>query len=176
MHNGSSICPICNVAVIENKKEEGTKNSVSFAPLPPKLRDEKCRICGEICEEKCRHCKRRFCNDCWISHINDLKEELNNINGDLESSAASFEDRLNNFMSKASKTKEFIVRDIEAKIIELHKKRETRIKKVENIIAAGETSVEDIRERMHKAQMEIKEQKELSYDVLPDNDEKDNGE
>lgn len=36
----------------------------------------------------------------------------------------------------------------------------------------GETSVEDIRERMHKAQMEIKEQKEVSYDALPDNEHK----
>lgn len=74
--------------------------------------------------------------------------------------------------SKANKTKEFIIRDIEAKIIELHKKREIRIKKVENIIAVGETSMGDIRQRMHNAQAEIKEQKEVSYDVLTDNEEK----
>lgn len=74
--------------------------------------------------------------------------------------------------SKANKTKEFIVRDIEVKIIELHKKRENQIKKIENIIAMGETSVGNIRQRMHKAQMEIKEQTEVSYDVFPDNDEK----
>lgn len=74
--------------------------------------------------------------------------------------------------SRTNKTKEFIIRDIEGKIIELHKRKEDRIKKVEKITAAGETSVEDIRKRMHKAQMEIMEQKELLYDALPDNDEK----
>lgn len=74
--------------------------------------------------------------------------------------------------SEANKTKEFITRDIEAKIIELHKKKENRIKKVESIVTVGETSIGDIRQRMHKAQMEIKERREVSYDVLPDNDEK----
>lgn len=74
--------------------------------------------------------------------------------------------------SRTNKTKEFIIRDIEGKIIELHKRKEERIKKVEKITAAGETSVGDIRKRMHKAQMEIKEQKEVLYDALPDNDEK----
>jgi len=74
--------------------------------------------------------------------------------------------------SNANKTKEFIIRDIEGKIIELHKRKENRIKKVENIIAAGKTSIEDIRQRMYKTQVEIKEHKEVSYDILPDNDEK----
>lgn len=74
--------------------------------------------------------------------------------------------------SRTNKTKEFIIRDVEGKIIELHKRKEDRIKKVEKITAAGETSVGDIRKRMHKAQTEIKEQREVLYDALPDNDEK----
>lgn len=67
---------------------------------------------------------------------------------------------------------EFINRDTEGKIIELNKKREKRIKKIEHIVATGETSVGDIRERIYQAQMEIREQKEVSYDVLPDNEAK----
>ncbi|XP_012536441.1 tripartite motif-containing protein 2 [Monomorium pharaonis] len=169
--DSSSICPVCNVAVI-NKKE--SKNSVSFAPLPPKIRDERCRTCGETCKNinKCKHCKRRFCDDCWLNHIDDLEDELSNINGDLETSMIRFEDRLNNFQSKANETMEFINRDIDAKISELNKKRENRIKKVEHVIASGEVSVDDIRQRMQKTQIEIKEQKEVSYDTLSDNEEK----
>lgn len=68
--------------------------------------------------------------------------------------------------------REFINRDVEGKIIELQKKRESRIKKIEHIVATGETSVVDIREKMCKAQMELREQKEVSYDTLPDNEEK----
>lgn len=67
---------------------------------------------------------------------------------------------------------EFINRDIDAQITELNKKRESQIKKIEHIITTGETSVDDIRQRMQKTQMEIKEQKEVSYDTLPDNEEK----
>jgi len=67
---------------------------------------------------------------------------------------------------------EFINRDIEAKITQLNKIRENRIKKVEYIIAAGEVSVDDIRQRMQKSQMEIREHKEVSYDTLSNNEEK----
>jgi len=67
---------------------------------------------------------------------------------------------------------EFINRDIEAKITQLNKIRENRIKKVESIIAAGEVSVDDIRQRMQKSQMEIREHKEVSYDTLSNNEEK----
>lgn len=169
--DGSSICPVCNVAVIDKKE---SKSSVSFAPLPPKIRDERCRTCGEICKNinKCKHCKRRFCDDCWISHMNDLKDELGNICGDLETSSTRFEDKINSFQSKANETMEFINRDIDAKITELNKKRDNRIKKVEHIIATGEVSVDDIRQRMQKTHTEIKEQKDVSYDTLPDNEEK----
>ncbi|XP_029665025.1 RING finger protein nhl-1-like isoform X1 [Formica exsecta] len=169
--DGSTMCPVCNVVVIANDKKE-SKSAVSFAPLPPKIRDKKCRTCGEICENKCKHCKRRFCDVCWTSHINDLKEELGNINGDLETSVVRFEDKISNFQSKANEMQEFINRDTEGKIIELNKKREKRIKKIEHIVATGETSVGDIRERIYQAQMEIREQKEVSYDVLPDNEAK----
>lgn len=68
--------------------------------------------------------------------------------------------------------REFINRDTEGKIIELQKKRDSRIKKIERVVTTGETSVEDIRQRMHKAQLELREQKEVSYDALPDNEEK----
>ncbi|XP_077260106.1 uncharacterized protein LOC143896262 [Temnothorax americanus] len=171
--DGSSICPVCNVAVIAIAKKE-SKSAVSFAPLPPKMRDEICRSCGEVCEyiNKCKHCKRRFCDDCWTSHVNDLKDELGNINGDLETSATRFEDKIINFESKANETVEFINRDIEAQITELNKKRDNQIEKVEHIIATGETSVDDIRQRMEKTQMEIKEHKEVQYDTLSDNEEK----
>lgn len=74
--------------------------------------------------------------------------------------------------NKASETMEFINRDIDAQIIELNKKRESQIKKVEHIITTGETSVDDIRQRLQRTQMEIREQKEVSYDTLPDNEEK----
>lgn len=67
---------------------------------------------------------------------------------------------------------EFINRDTEGKIIELQKKRESQIKKVEHIITRGEMSMGDIRERIYQAQMEIRQQKEVSYDVLPDNETK----
>ncbi|XP_072761005.1 uncharacterized protein [Anoplolepis gracilipes] len=167
----STSCPVCNVVVIRTTDRKESKNAVSFAPLPPKIREKKCRTCGEICENKCKHCKRRFCDVCWTSHVDDLKEELGNINGDLETSAMRFEDKIINFQSKANEIQEFINRDIEGKIIELNKKRENQIKKVERIVIIGETSVGDIRERMHKAQVEIKEQKE-SYDALPDNENK----
>lgn len=74
--------------------------------------------------------------------------------------------------SKANETIEFINRDIEAKIIELNKRRDSRIKKVEHMIVVEEISVDDIRQKMQKAQMEIREQKEVSYDILPDNEKK----
>lgn len=67
---------------------------------------------------------------------------------------------------------EFINRDIEAKITELNKKREDQIKKVKHTITTEETSIDDIRRRMQKTQMEIKEQKEMSYDTLSNNEEK----
>lgn len=67
---------------------------------------------------------------------------------------------------------EFINRDTEGKIIELQKKRERQIKKVEHIVTMGEMSVGDIRERIYQSQMEIREQKEVSYDELPDNETK----
>lgn len=74
--------------------------------------------------------------------------------------------------SKANETIEFINRDIEAQITELNKKKENRIKKVEHIIATGEEPVDDIRQRMQRTQIEIREQKEVSYDALSDNEEK----
>lgn len=67
---------------------------------------------------------------------------------------------------------EFINRDIEAKITELNKKKEDQIKKVKHTITTEETSIDDIRRRMQKTQMEIKEQKEMSYDTLSNNEEK----
>ncbi|XP_011866251.1 PREDICTED: RING finger protein nhl-1-like isoform X2 [Vollenhovia emeryi] len=171
--DGSSICPVCNVAVIASAKQE-SKSTVSFAPLPPKIRDEICRSCGEVRKiiNKCKHCKRRFCDDCWTSHANDLKDELGNINGDLETSATRFEEKISSFQSKANETVEFIKRDIEAQIIELNKTKENRIKKVEHIVATGEESVDDIRQRMQITQAEITEQKEVLYDTLSDNEEK----
>ncbi|XP_025265944.1 RING finger protein nhl-1 [Camponotus floridanus] len=170
--DGGTICPVCNVVIINAIDKKELKSAVSFAPLPPKIRDKKCRTCGEFCEDKCKHCKRRFCDVCLISHINDLKEELGNINEDLNTSAVRFEDKISNFQSKANEIREFINRDIEGKVIELHKKRENQIKKIDHIVAAGETSVGDIREKLNKAQMEIREQKEVSYDALPDNENK----
>lgn len=74
--------------------------------------------------------------------------------------------------SKADCIRGFINREIEGKIAVLNKKREHRIEKVEEILAAGETSVEVIKHRIQKAQLEIREQKESSYDLLPDNEEK----
>lgn len=58
--DGSSICPVCNVAIIAIADKKELKSAVSFAPLPPKIRDERCRACGETCENvnKCKHCKR----------------------------------------------------------------------------------------------------------------------
>lgn len=67
---------------------------------------------------------------------------------------------------------EFINRDIDAKIIELNKKRDYQIKKVEHIIAMGEISVDNIRQRMQDTQTEITEQKDVTYDALSDNEEK----
>lgn len=101
-----------------------------------------------------------------------MKDELGNINRDLQTSAIKFEDKINNFQSKANETIEFINRDIEAKISELNKKRESQIKKIEHMIAAGGISVDNIRQRMQKTQMEIKEQKEVSYNTLSNNEEK----
>ena len=66
----------------------------------------------------------------------------------------------------------FVNRDIEIKIFEINKKRENLIKKVEHIIAAGELSVNNIRQKMQKTQMEIRQQKEISYDTLSNNEEK----
>ncbi|KAL6259960.1 hypothetical protein P5V15_009869 [Pogonomyrmex californicus] len=128
--DGKSVCPVCNVAIIDKKE---SKNTVSFAPLPPKIRDKRCRTCSEVCKSinKCKHCK----ND------------------------------------KANEVIEFINRDIEAKINELYKKRENRIKKIERIVAAKETSVDDIRQRMQKVQIDVKEQ-DTSYATLSDNEEK----
>lgn len=40
---------------------------------------------------------QRFCDDCWTNHVNDLKDELDDINGDLETSAIRFEDKISNF-------------------------------------------------------------------------------
>lgn len=74
--------------------------------------------------------------------------------------------------SKANETMEFINRDIDAQIIGLNKKREHQIKKVEHIIATGEISVDNIRQRMQNTQTEIREQKDVSYDSLSDNEEK----
>ncbi|KAL0129783.1 hypothetical protein PUN28_001797 [Cardiocondyla obscurior] len=172
--DGKSICPTCNLAVIATSEEKEYKSIVSFAPLPPKMRDETCRACGEIYRilNKCKHCKRRFCDDCWTNHVKDLKDELGNINGDLETSAIRFEDKIITFESKANETMEFINRDIDGQIKELNKKRENLIKKVECIIATGEKSVDDIRLKMQAAQTEIKEEKELLYDTLSDNEEK----
>lgn len=69
-------------------------------------------------------------------------------------------------------TREFINRDVEAKIAALEKKRQDRMTKVENIIVASETPVNDIKQRMRKTQAELKEQQEVTYDLLPDNEEK----
>lgn len=87
--DGKLTCPVCNAtfearvpdnlppnlyvdalinamtnAVIK-RKEKVPKNTVSFAPLPPRFRDYdellptlKCRSCGETCENRCKHCKR----------------------------------------------------------------------------------------------------------------------
>ncbi|XP_011069249.1 PREDICTED: uncharacterized protein LOC105155055 [Acromyrmex echinatior] len=66
----------------------------------------------------------------------------------------------------------FVNRDIEIKIFEINKKRESLIKKVEHMIAAGELSVNNIRQKMQKTQMEINQQKEISYDILSNNEEK----
>jgi len=66
----------------------------------------------------------------------------------------------------------FVNRDIEIKIFEINKKRESLIKKVEHIIAAEELSVDNIRQKMQKTQMEIRQQKEVSYDTLSNNEEK----
>ncbi|XP_011641564.1 uncharacterized protein LOC105429977 [Pogonomyrmex barbatus] len=168
--DGKSVCPVCNVAIIDKKE---SKNTVSFAPLPPKIRDKRCRTCSEVCKSinKCKHCKNKFCEACWTNHVNDLKDELNNINGDLQILATKFEDKINNFRDKANEVIEFINRDIEAKINELYKKRENRIKKIERIVAAEETSVDDIRQRMQKVQIDVKEQ-DTSYATLSDNEEK----
>lgn len=68
--------------------------------------------------------------------------------------------------------KDFVNRDIEAKIIELCKKRENGIEKVENIVATSEASVEGITRRMQKAQLEIKEEKDVSFDLLSTNERK----
>ncbi|XP_067204865.1 uncharacterized protein [Linepithema humile] len=174
LFDSSSTCPVCNVAIIHvDKKEENASESVvSFAPLPPKLRDERCRTCGETYENKCKHCKRKYCNVCWTKHVDDLKKEFNDISGNLETSAARFENKISNFQSKANEIKQFINRDIESKITELYKKRENQIKKVEHIVAISEASVEDIRRRMYKSQIEIRNQKDVSYDILPDNEKK----
>jgi len=74
--DNSSICPVCNVAVIAITDKKELKSAVSFAPLPPKIRDERCRTCGEICKSvnKCKHCKRvsivhRYLN---INSLNNL--------------------------------------------------------------------------------------------------------
>lgn len=66
----------------------------------------------------------------------------------------------------------FISRDIEAKIADLNKRKENRIKKVEHIVARGEMSVDDIKQRMQKAQAELKERKDVSYNLLPSNEKK----
>lgn len=56
----TSICPVCNVAVIAIADKKESKSVVSFAPLPPRIREELCRTCGEVFEimNKCKHCKR----------------------------------------------------------------------------------------------------------------------
>lgn len=68
--------------------------------------------------------------------------------------------------------KDFISRDIEAKIADFNKRKENRIKKVEHIVTRGEMSVEDIKQRMQKAQAAVQEGKEVSYDLLPSNEKK----
>lgn len=68
--------------------------------------------------------------------------------------------------------RDFISRDIEAKITDLNKRKENRIKKVEHIVATGEMSVDDIKQRMQKTQTEVKEGKDISYNLLSSNEKK----
>lgn len=68
--------------------------------------------------------------------------------------------------------KDFISRDTEAKIADLIKRKENRIKKVEHIVTRGEMSVGDIKQRMQKAQAEVKEGKDVSYNLLRSNEKK----
>ncbi|XP_018314682.1 uncharacterized protein [Mycetomoellerius zeteki] len=151
-----------------------SKSAISFVLLSPIQYDKSCRTCSETCKNvnKCKHCKRRFCDDCWSNHINDLKDELVNINGDLKITAKRFESKISNFQTKANETMKFVDRDIEIKIFEINKKRESLIKKVEHMVAAGEVPVNNIRQKIQKTQMEIRQQKEVSYDTLSNNEEK----
>lgn len=68
--------------------------------------------------------------------------------------------------------RDFINRDMEAKIADLNKKKENRIKKVEHVIATGEMSVNDIKQRLQKAQAEVKGGKDVSYDLQRSNEKK----
>ncbi|XP_032678369.1 RING finger protein nhl-1-like [Odontomachus brunneus] len=195
--DGSFTCPVCDasfdgrapenfpnnlyieslldvMATSTRKQARPPKSTVSFAPLPPKIIRNRessatlnCRRCSEICEKRCRHCKRGYCYACWKKHVNeDLREELGNINGDLETSATRFEERIIYFRNKANEMKDFISRDIEVKVADLNKRKENRIKKVEHIVTRGEMSVEDIKQRMEKAQAAVKaERNEVSHDL-----------
>lgn len=85
--DGSFICPVCDasfdghapenlpnnlyieslldvMASSTRRQARRPKSTVSFAPLPPRIRDAessptlKCRECSELCEKRCKHCKR----------------------------------------------------------------------------------------------------------------------
>ncbi|KYM98903.1 hypothetical protein ALC62_10378, partial [Cyphomyrmex costatus] len=95
----SSICPVCNVAVTAIADRKESNSALSSALLSPIIYDKKCRTCSETYKNiiKCKHCKRRFCDNCWLNHVNDLRDELVNINDDLKTTAIRFEDKISNF-------------------------------------------------------------------------------
>ncbi|EFN80610.1 RING finger protein nhl-1 [Harpegnathos saltator] len=160
--DGCFTCPVCD-ASFDGRAPENLPNNLyieSLLAISSKKQTRPPKSTG-------------YCYACWKKHVDDdLKEELGNISDDLETSTARFKEKIIYFRNKANEMKDFISRDIEAKIADLNKRKENRIKKVDHIIATGEMSVEDIEQRMQKTQAEVKEGKDVSYDLLPANEKK----
>ncbi|KAG7212501.1 hypothetical protein KM043_012812 [Ampulex compressa] len=156
--------------------------TVRFAPLPEEINEKssvlnpqtKCHLCktSRKNESRCKHCRQMFCQNCWLSHIEDLKGQLKHIHDHLNSTTRKFDNKIEDFRNRIDEAKEFINKDIEQRIAELREEQEDRIKRADEMAAVVEMSAEDIKRRIHKTRHDIEEHKEELFDSLSDNQEK----
>ncbi|XP_043284087.1 tripartite motif-containing protein 2-like [Venturia canescens] len=159
---------------------------VSFAPLPnaksennetskePPILATLCDKCSSRCnkENRCKHCRQIFCSNCWNTHVDELKGQLERMVPQMETTSDRFTRKIENFRSKIDEIKDSIEKDIDARVAELMKEREHRIERLSYQCNRGEKTANEIQQRIDKVVENVKKQmKELSED-LGNNDDK----
>uniref|UniRef100_A0A1B0D3H3 Uncharacterized protein n=1 Tax=Phlebotomus papatasi TaxID=29031 RepID=A0A1B0D3H3_PHLPP len=109
----------------------------------------------------CSHCRQKFCQICWTSHMADLTNQLSNLSDQLKNAEECLTHKLDNIKDRMEQLSSHISQFVESQVQELRQKEISAIEsakqmvdeateKYQTIVDAIESTKKDLNGKIHQ--------------------------